>query len=74
MAGLKGHVMASSMRLEDERLYTRQELRKVGLSYSSTQFQRWETKGLLVAVKLNGRSSRVHYWGRNVNAFLGTRS
>jgi hypothetical protein len=67
--------MASSMRLEDERLYTRQELRKAGLTYSSTQYQRWEDAGLLTPVKPGGtRSSRVHYWGRNVNDFLGTRS
>lgn len=66
--------MAGSMRFEDERLYTRQELRKLGLAYSSTQFQRWEAKGLLIPVKPNGISSRVHYWGWNVNDFLSTRS
>ena len=66
--------MASSMRFEDNRLYTRQELRKVGLSYSSTQFQRWEEAGLLTPVKPGGtRSSRVHYWGWNLNNFLATR-
>jgi|NGEPerStandDraft_6_1074524.scaffolds.fasta_scaffold207068_1 hypothetical protein len=66
--------MASSMRFEDDRLYTRQEVRKAGLSYSSTQFQRWEATGRLIPVKPNGRSSRVHYWGANLNDFLGTRS
>ena len=67
--------MAGSMRFEDDRLYTRQEVRKAGLSYSSTQFQRWEATGGLIPVKPNGtRSSRVHYWGWNLNDFLGTRS
>jgi hypothetical protein len=67
--------MNSSMRLEDDRLYTRQELRKFGLAYSPTQFQRWEGAELLTPVKPGGtRSSRVHYWGRNVNDFLRTRS
>jgi hypothetical protein len=66
--------MASSMRLEDNRLYTRQELRKFGLNYSSTQFQRWEDAGLLTPVKPGGTPfSRVHYWGRNVNDFLTAR-
>jgi len=64
--------MASSMRLEDNRLYTRQEL--LGLSYSSTQFQRWGEAGLLTPVKPGGSpSSRVHYWGWNVNDFLSAR-
>ncbi len=67
--------MSNRKRLEDDRLYTRQELRKLGRAFSSTQFQRWEKNGLLTPVKPGGtRSARVHYWGWNVNDFLGTRS
>lgn len=75
MAGLKGPLMDIAMRLEDERLYTRKELGKYGLQYSPTQFQRWEGRGLLTPVKPGGtRSSRVHYWGKDVKGLLLTRS
>jgi hypothetical protein len=54
--------MDSSEKLDDERLVTRKELRKMGLDYSSTQWQRWEKAGKLTPVKPGGsRSSRVHY-------------
>jgi hypothetical protein len=58
--------MADEKKLDDERLVTRKELRKLGLDYSSTQYQRWEKAGKLTPVKPGGsRSSRVHYrWGQ----------
>lgn len=61
-------------KLEDDSLVTRQELRELGLRYSSTSYQRWEGKGKLTPVKPGGsRSSRVHYkWGE-VKVFLSTR-
>lgn len=55
--------------LEDGRLYTRNELRLLGLKYSSTQFLRWEDIGL-VPVKPPGQSSRVHYLGSVVKRFF----
>ena len=66
--------MDSSAKLDDERLVTRNELRQLGLNYSSTQYQRWERKKKLTPVKPGGSpSSRVHYrWGE-VKVFLSTR-
>jgi hypothetical protein len=66
--------MTDKRKLEDDSLVTRNELREMGLKYSSTQFQRWETKKLLPPVKPGGTpSSRVHYrWG-DIKGFLGTR-
>lgn len=67
--------MSVSMRFENDRLYTRQEVRELsGLKHCNMQFLRWEAKNLLIPVKPNGRFSRVHYWGWNVNDFLGARS
>jgi hypothetical protein len=67
--------MDKSMKLDDEHLVTRDELRKMGLNYSSTQYGRWEKAKLLTPVKPGGtRSSRVHYRWSNVQNFLGTRS
>lgn len=67
--------MASSVELDGDRLVTRKELRKLGLDYCSTQFQRWEKSKKLTPVKPGGtRSSRVHYrWGE-VKHFLSTRT
>jgi hypothetical protein len=66
--------MEKTKKLVDESLVTRNELRELGLDYSSTQYQRWEKAGKLTPVKPGGsRSSRVHYrWGQ-VNVFLDTR-
>lgn len=67
--------MESSAKLDGERLVTRNELRKLGLNYSSTQYQRWEKAGKLTPVKPGGsRSSRVHYRYGQVTVFLTTRS
>lgn len=56
-------------KLDDAILYTRKQLRKLGLSYSSTQFLRWEQAGLR-ALKAPGRSSRVHYVGKDIKDFF----
>lgn len=66
--------MERIVELDGERLVTRKELRKLGLDYSSTQYQRWEKARKLTPVKPGGtRSSRVHYrWGE-VRVFLSTR-
>ena len=67
--------MEMSLKLDDERLVTREQLREMGLNYSSTQYGRWEKAKLLTPVKPGGtRSSRVHYRWSNVKLFLGTRS
>lgn len=67
--------MSVSMRFETDRLYTRQQVREQsGLKHCNMQFLRWEEKGLLIPVKPDGKFSRTHYWGWNVNDFLGTRS
>jgi hypothetical protein len=34
--------MSEKRKLEDDSLVTRDELREMGLKYSSTQYQRWE--------------------------------
>jgi len=62
--------------LEDNRLYTRAELRELGLlNYAPMSFLRWEKDNLLTPVKPGGRPcSRTHYWGWNVKAFLKTRA
>jgi hypothetical protein len=66
--------MEDKKKLTIDSLVTRKELRDLGLDYSSTQFQRWESAGKLTPVKPGGsRSSRVHYrWGQ-VTVFLETR-
>lgn len=66
--------MSETRKLEDDSLVTREELRNLGLNYTSTSFQRWETKGKLTPVKPGGsQSARVHYkWGE-VKVFLSTR-
>ena len=54
--------MADEKKLNDEHLVTREDLRKMGLDYSSTQYQRWEKAKKLTALKPGGsRSSRVYY-------------
>jgi hypothetical protein len=66
--------MESSAKLDGDRLVTRNELRKLGLNYSSTQYQRWEKAGKLTPVKPGGsRSSRVHYRYGQITVFLSTR-
>jgi hypothetical protein len=67
--------MSEKRKLEDESLVTREELREVGLNYTSTSFQRWEKAKKLTPVKPGGSpSSRVHYkWGE-VKIFLSGRS
>jgi hypothetical protein len=66
--------MDSSAKLDGDRLVTRNELRKLGLNYSSTQYQRWEKAGKLTPVKPGGsRSSRVHYRYGQITVFLSTR-
>jgi hypothetical protein len=57
------------LKLDDARVYTRKELRKMGFDYSSTQFLRWEKEGLRT-IKAPGRSSRVHYTGANLKQFF----
>jgi hypothetical protein len=66
--------MENERKLTADSLVTRKELRKLGLDYTSTQYQRWEKAGKLTPVKPGGsRSSRVHYrWGQ-VTIFLDTR-
>jgi hypothetical protein len=68
--------MADEKKLSDEQLVTRNDLRKLGLDYSSTQFQRWESAGKLTPVKPGGsRSSRVHYrYGQVQYNLLGIQS
>jgi hypothetical protein len=68
--------MESSAKLNDEQLVTRNDLRKLGLDYSSTQYQRWEKAGKLTALKPGGtRSSRVHYrYGQVKYSLLGSKS
>jgi hypothetical protein len=68
--------MESSAKLNDEQLVTRNDLRKLGLDYSSTQYQRWEKAGKLTPVKPGGsRSSRVHYrYGQVKFNLLGFKS
>lgn len=67
--------MDIAIRLVDDQLYTRKELKQIGLKYSPTQFGRWEADDLLTPVKPGGKpSSRVHYWGWNVKSFLRSRS
>ena len=74
LAGPKGSTKWISRRSSLTDDYTRTELRKLGLDYSSTQFQRWEAAGKLTPVKPNGSpASRVHYWGWNVKALIRTR-
>jgi hypothetical protein len=47
---------------EQKLLVTRNEVREMGLNYSSTHFGRLEKAKLLTPVKVGGlRSSRVHY-------------
>jgi hypothetical protein len=58
-------------KLDDNVLYTRKQLRKLGLIYSSTQFLRWEKAGLK-GYKAPGRSSRVHYLGKDIKAFFSS--
>jgi hypothetical protein len=67
--------MADETKLNDEQLVTRKELRKLGLNYSSTQYQRWEKAGKLTPVKPGGSpSSRVHYcYGQVKYTLLGFR-
>jgi hypothetical protein len=66
--------MSEKRKLEDDSLVTRDELREMGLKYSSTQYQRWEKAKKLTPVKPGGsRSSRVHYRFGEVTAFLSTR-
>ena len=66
--------MENSAKLDGDRLVTRNELRKLGLNYSSTQYQRWEKAGKLTPVKPGGsRSSRVHYRYGQITVFLSTR-
>src|SRR4051812_49003858 len=75
LVGLKGRIMDITMGLIDDHLYTRKELQQKGLRYSRTQFQRWEDDELLTPVKPGGKpSSRPHYLGLNVKAFLLSRS
>jgi hypothetical protein len=73
MAGPKGYDMSEKRKLEDDSLVTREELRELGLDYSSTQYQRWEKAGKITPVKPGGtRSSRVHYrWGQVKYKLLG---
>ena len=74
LAGPKGSTKWISRRSSLTDDYTRTELRKLGLDYSSTQFQRWEAAGKLTPVKPSGSpASRVHYWGWNVKALIRTR-
>jgi hypothetical protein len=65
--------MAEEKKLNDEQLVTREDLRKIGLDYSSTQFQRWEKAKKLTPVKPGGsRSSRVYYrYGEVKYSLLG---
>ena len=62
--------------LEDDSLVTREQLRELGLDYSSTQYQRWEKAGKITPVKPGGtRSSRVHYrWGQVRYNLLGAQA
>jgi len=56
-------------------LVTRNEVREMGLNYSSTHFGRLEKAGFLTAVKVGGlRSSRVHYRLEQVNALIARAS
>jgi hypothetical protein len=55
-------------------LVTRNEVRKMGLNYSSMQFLRYEEKKLLTPVKPGGfPSSRVHYRVEEVLALIATK-
>lgn len=55
----------------DDKLVTRNEVRLMGLNYSSTHFLRFEKAKLLTAHKPFGtRSSRVHYRLREVLALI----
>jgi hypothetical protein len=66
--------MSEKRKLEDDSLVTRNELRELGLKYSSTQYQRWEKAKKLTPVKPGGsRSSRVHYRYGEIIFFLSTR-
>jgi hypothetical protein len=66
--------MSEKRKLEDDSLVTREELREMGLRYSSTQYQRWEKAKKLTPVKPGGsRSSRVHYRYGEIVSFLSTR-
>jgi hypothetical protein len=57
--------------MSDDRLVSRNEVRKMGLNVSSTQFGRYEEAGYLVPIKPGGvRSSRVYYWLSEVLKFL----
>jgi hypothetical protein len=64
--------MDDKKKLDVAFLVTRKELRKLGLDYSSTQYQRWEKAGKLTPVKPGGsRSSRVHYrWGKSLSSLV----
>jgi hypothetical protein len=68
--------MSEKRKLEDDSLVTREELRELGLDYSSTQYQRWEKAGKLTPVKPGGSpSSRVHYrYGEVKYKLLSTRA
>lgn len=61
--------------LDDEKVYTRKELKQKGLNYSSTQFLRWSDPKLypapLTPLKPGGApSARVHYKGSDVKRFF----
>jgi hypothetical protein len=55
-------------------LLTRNDIRKMGLNYTNTSFQRWERAELLTAIKMNGRSSRVYYRREQVEQLINGRS
>ena len=55
-------------------LVTRNDVRAMGLNFSSTHFGRLEKVGLLTPKKVGGlRSARVHYDKDEVLALLDTR-
>jgi hypothetical protein len=55
-------------------LMTRNDVRKLGLNYTNTTFQRWENAGLLTPIKMNGKSSRVYYRREQVEQLIYGRS
>jgi hypothetical protein len=73
LAGPKGSTKWISRRSSLTDDYTRTELRKLGLEYSSTQFQRWGRQASLLREPSSSPASRVHCGGWNVKALLRTR-
>jgi hypothetical protein len=57
------------LKLVDDQLYSRKQLRKLGLDFSSMTYIRWQQAGLEY-VKAPGLSSRVLYSGAALRRFF----